>query len=168
MPLNSFIMESPNPFGHSLSIRSCFRVLILLMKSSWSWLRSLLYWSQYKGLQLSCHVSGWTWIITTVALKLCMARGTMSRAWKVIFIVLLAISTVIDGFYHSCFTYAILCWCWCPKKGTDPAKLHRFCLKKEMESSLQNVALNIQTRMMENVRKHNNKENFPTCSTAIS
>jgi hypothetical protein len=52
----------------------------------------------------------------------------------------------------------LLCWYWCPEIGPssiDWAKLCKFYLKTEIESSFRNVVFLNKNRMIDNVQKHN-------------
>jgi hypothetical protein len=60
--LDSFIMESTNSCGYSLSIWSYLIFLISLLKSVWSW--HVWIWlniSSYERRPFSLDVGGWTW-----------------------------------------------------------------------------------------------------------
>jgi hypothetical protein len=59
--------------------------------------------------------------------------------------ILIFVLTLADDLCCAWIIYPILCFCWCPEKGTsstDWAQLIRFHLKTETEFGLRNSVLN--------------------------
>jgi hypothetical protein len=143
--LDGFIMQSTNSFRYPLGIRLCRIFKISLLKSLWTWHRSLALLIKLHRMNDSSFRLMW------------VEQEESFKSSCVEFFIL--VFTLADGLGCAWFIYRILYWCWCPEIGTsytDWAQLIRLiCEDGGRIQSLKRRLLN-KNRTMVEVQKLNN------------